>query len=340
MKTKMRRYGFALGMTFGLSLLSSVAMAQKVIVTANVPETHWSSVQVVDPFVSCVAEKDGGELDFEYYHSGQIASNTQALDAVNSGLAQIALVVISAQSDKLPLSGIAMLPGLGSSVAGITAAFRAELEASGPIAQEYAAANIVPLIVNVYPPYQMVSRGTELDSLSDIQGKRISGGGGALLVTLAAIGAVGVETPAADLYIALQQGIIDGSMISLASVTPYSLQEVIRSASINAHFGTSLAVWTMDADFWDGLSASSQNALRECGLQTETALAAWVDGWMLEVQTQLEESGITLFEYTGEASADINEKLDQARKDYLARLSARGLPAEEAFLDLNGRFGN
>ncbi|WP_449415837.1 TRAP transporter substrate-binding protein [Ochrobactrum teleogrylli] len=315
----------------GVALTASTALAEKLIVTTNVPSTHWSSVQVADPFMGCVSERTKGEIEFEYYHSGQLASNTQALDAVNSGLAHISLVVLSAQSDKLPLTGINMLPGLGKSVAEITAATRAELDGGGLMAEEFAKNNIVPLLINVYPPYQMVSRAAPLDSLASLQGKRISGGGGTLLVTLAELGAVGVETPAADLYIALQQGTIDGSMISLASVTPYSLQEVIKSTSANGHFGTSAGIWSINSGVWNGLADEQRLALQECGLKVEQDLAAWVDNWMEEVQQELKSANVEVFNYSDEQLTEIYKKLEGARIKYIDRLTARGLPAQEAF---------
>lgn len=315
----------------GVALTASTALAEKLIVTTNVPSTHWSSVQVADPFMGCVSERTKGEIEFEYYHSGQLASNTQALDAVNSGLAHISSVALSAQSDKLPLTGIIMLPGLGKSVTEITAATRAELDGNGLMAEEFAKNNIVPLLINVYPPYQMVSRGAPLDSLAAMRGKRISGGGGTLLVTLSTLGAVGVETPAADLYISLQQGTIDGSMISLATVTPYSLQEVIKSTSTNGHFGTTTSFLSVDSGVWKRLTDDQRLALRECGLKVEMELAAWVDKWMNDVQQELQSANVEVFSYSDEQLATINRKLDDARVEYINRLAARGLPAQEAF---------
>ncbi|WP_197029426.1 TRAP transporter substrate-binding protein DctP [Paracoccus pantotrophus] len=314
----------------GLVMSASVAQAEKLIVTTNLPTTHWASVQGAEPFMACVTERTANALEFEYYHSGQLASFFQSLDAVNSGLAQVSYIVVSAQSDKLPLTGLTMMPGLGATASEITAATRAELDGDGPIAKEFAGNNIVPLMINVFPPYQMVSRSRPLDTLSALQNTRISSGGGPLLVTLSSLGAVAIETPAADMYLAMQQGTIDGSMISLASIKPYSLQEVIKSASFNGKFGVATGIWSIDSGVWAGLPAEQQAALKECGLKVEGELAAWADAWMQDVRKELEEQGIQVFDYSEEALAEMDEKLASARQDYVSRLTSRGLPAQEA----------
>lgn len=311
-------------------IATSAAYAQKLIVTTNVPSTHWASTQGAEPFMACVTEKTAGGIEFEYYHSGQLASFFQSLDAVNSGLAQVSYIVLSAQTDKLPLTALSMLPGLGNNAADVTKATRAELEDGGYFAKEFATNNIVPLLVNVFPPYQIVARDKPLDTLAALQNTRISSGGGPLLVTLSSAGAIAIETPASDMYLAMQQGTIDASMISLSSIKPYSLQEVIKSASFNGKFGVATGIWSIDSGVWGELPTEQQAALRDCGLKVENELAAWADAWMVDVRAELEGQGVKVFDYSDEQLALIDEKLEGARKDYVARVSSRGLSAQEA----------
>ncbi|WP_449415838.1 TRAP transporter substrate-binding protein [Ochrobactrum teleogrylli] len=326
-----RSLSLRIALACGVALAWTPALAEKLIVTTNVPTTHWSSVQGAEPFMACLTERTGGGIEFEYYHSGQLASFFQSLDAVNSGLAQISYIVLSAQSDKLPLTGLTMLPGMGETVTEITKAMRAELDSDSLMAQEYKNNNIIPLLINVFPPYQMVSRTKPLDTAETLRNKRISSGGGPLLVTLSSVGATAIEMPASDMYMAMQQGTVDGSLLSLSSIKPYSLQEVLGSASSNGRFGVASGIWSIDIGVWKKLSEDQRTALRDCGLKVETEIAAWADNWMHEIKSELEAQNIKVFEYSEEELAKLDKKLERARADYIGRLSGRGLPAQEAF---------
>lgn len=85
---------------------------------------------------------------------------------MNNGLAQISYLVISALSGKMPITGITILPGLGNNVVEMTKATRKVIDADGPFKKEFADNKVHPLLINMFPPYQMIlksgrDRGTQ-----------------------------------------------------------------------------------------------------------------------------------------------------------------------------------
>ncbi|MBE2277511.1 MAG: TRAP transporter substrate-binding protein DctP [Rhodobacteraceae bacterium] len=328
----MRKFGLtALALLFGTSLLASAAQAERFIVTTNLPPSHWGSVQGGVPFLDCVKTATNGEVEFDYFDSGKLASFFESLNAVNTGIAQISYIVVSAQSDKLPLTGITMLPGLGSSTVEITAATRKVLESDTEIAREYAKNRIVPLMINIFPAYQMLSVGAPFDSVEAISGKKVSSGGGPLLMTLNTLGASGLEMATGDLYLALQQGTIDGTMLSTTSVKAYKLEEVIKSISANGNFGTAAGIWSIDSDVWTTVPDAHKTAFLDCGLKVEQDLAKWADQFVLDTQSDLKALGIEVFDFTPEALAKIEVKLEETRQVYVDRSASRGIDAQKAY---------
>jgi TRAP-type transport system periplasmic protein len=320
-------------------LFPAIAQAETLIVTTNVPPAHWASTQGGEPFMACVKQATNGKIDFNYFPSGQIANFFQSLDAVNKGLAQISYIVVSAQTDKLPLNNISLLPGMGESVVEMTNAYRKAIDANGLLAKEYAQNRIRPLLINMFPQYQMISRGEPMDSLEKLSGKKISTGGGALMVTLQSVGASGVEMAPTEIYLALQNGTVDGTMLALASVKPYKLQEVVKSMSSNGTFGSAAGVWSIDVATWDKLSAENQKALTDCGLKVEKELATWVDNWTQDLKKEFAASGIKVFDYSAEAKAALATRLKASTDDYLKRVSSRGLPAQNAYEEYEKALG-
>lgn len=77
------------------------------------------------------------------------------------------------------------------------------------------------------------------------------------------LGSVPVEMPVADLYMAMQQGTVDGVVLALASVKPYKLEEVAKSMTNNAHLGSTAGIWAMDLATWNKMSAANQKVLND-----------------------------------------------------------------------------
>jgi len=95
------------------ALAATGAYAETLIVSNGLSPTHVVSTHGFDPWMACVKEGTNNEVDFNYFPSGQLAPVKGSIDALNSGLAQVAFVSPSNETSKLPIGGVAMLPGMG-----------------------------------------------------------------------------------------------------------------------------------------------------------------------------------------------------------------------------------
>ncbi|RJG03272.1 TRAP transporter substrate-binding protein DctP [Noviherbaspirillum sedimenti] len=272
-------------------LCPAVTWAETFTVSTALQPKHWGSTHGAEPFMACVKQATKNQIDFTYYPSGQLAKFNQSLSAVNNKLAQISYIVIVTESAKLPLNGIPTLPDMGDTVVQMTNAYRKVLRSGGPLAKEYAANRVVPLLINMFPAYQLVSRSGPMDQLEKIKGKKISAGGESILVTTKALGAIPVEMSTVDAYMGLQNGTVDGAMQSLAAVKPYHFQEVSKAINANGSFGGAAGVWVIDRGIWDGLSPENQKTMSDCGLKIEAELAQWADKWAEELKVELVAAG-------------------------------------------------
>jgi TRAP-type transport system periplasmic protein len=309
----------------------SAGAAEKFSLTVNVPPNHWLSTEGLEPFMGCVKEATKGDVDFSYFHSGQIASAQQALDAVNSGLVQVAYLVISLLSDKFPLNGISMLPNLGDSVTEMTNANRKVLEVSSPFRKEFTDNRVHPLLINMFPTYQVLSTGAPISTPSEFAGKKIRVSGGSLNFVASSVGATPISGPSSEAYLMLQQKVVDATLLALVSVQPYKLEEVTKSMSTNGPFGSATNMLVIDARIWSKLTPENQKALTDCGLKIEARLAQYLDEMTDKLQAQFAAEGMKMYEFTPQARADLEERLKGASDHYIARLQARGLPAREAY---------
>ena len=57
-----------------LIAMASSARAETLILSANVPPTHWASTEGLEPYMACVTDSTGGEVKFDYYPTEQLAT--------------------------------------------------------------------------------------------------------------------------------------------------------------------------------------------------------------------------------------------------------------------------
>jgi TRAP-type transport system periplasmic protein len=281
--------------------------------------------------MECVKSGSNGGIEFNYFAGGTIAPVKESIDALESGLAQVAWVSPSNEASKLPLSGIFMLPALSNTTVDLMQAYRKVVNANGPTAQELAANHFMPVSVIALPQYQIMTVGEPLDAQEKFAGNKIRGAGGVMGFTIEALGGVPVEMPAGDLYVAMQRGTVDSTIFSYASARSYSLQELVKSASRNASFGSGGGFIAMSLAAWDGLSPENQIVVRDCGLKVEYDLAAELDKQNGEIAEEFAAAGVTIFDYTPEAYAPIEVALKVVADSYIAKLNERGLPGTAAY---------
>lgn len=310
---------------------ATAAGAETLIVSNGLSPTHVVSTQGFDPWMACVTETTGGEVDFNYFPSGQLAPVAGSIDALNSGLAQVAFISPTNEAGKLPLGGIALLPGIGETSSEMTAAYRKVSDSGGPIAAEIAGNGIHPMIVNALPAYQIMSAAAPIKSFEDFSGRKTRVAGGAMGFTVDALGGVPVEMPAGDLYVAMQRGTVDSTIFAFSSVKTYSVQELITSMSRNASLGTSAQMIAISDDALTSMSPENQQALRDCGLRVETELAAYLDEENQTLADEFAALGIEIYDIPEDAMAEIDEHLAGVASDYVQRLEERGLPGQQAF---------
>lgn len=318
------------GLMVGGGLLSAAAAAQAQDVTMSVvtgsPPKHIIS-QGVEHWMTCVTEAQGDAVEFNYYPAGQLVSLRELQPSLEDGVADSVPVPVGYASEKLPLNGVSMLPGMGGSATAIINTYSSMIRNNEALAQEYAKINAVPLWVMGFPPYQIISSGPAMRSLEDFNGKVIRSAGGTMTLTIETLGAAPAEIVVADLYVSMQRGTVDGTISGINSVKPYNVQELMKSMSLNGAFGTFANVFAVNADVWAGIPSEIQSDMTQCGFDTEKWLGSTMDSEADGLAEEFKGMGIDMFEFTPEELTALNDALGTVHADWTKRLEDRGLPA-------------
>lgn len=332
-----RKYLLTISATCLLSI-GSVASAQTSFnVVHGSPAKHVITVEFVEPWMSCVQKGAGDKLSFKYFPSGQLANLRELLPALERGVADIAPVPIGYYSDKLPLNGVSMLPGLGATSKDIVTAYSKTIR-SKELSDEFAANGIVPISVMAFPPYQIVSVSQEIKTPDQFKGKVIRSAGGAMDLVIKSLGGSPAAISIGDTYVALQRGTADGTISALASVDGYKLQELAKAISTNGSFGTFVNVMSVRKAKWDAMDDNLKKVFRDCGEKVQLQAAQNLDNAGSGLSKRFADAGVDMFAFSPEQLKTMSGKLDVVYQDWTKRLDGRGLPAETVLKTYKSNF--
>ena len=171
---------------------------------------------------------------------------------------------------------------------------------------------------------QLSTKGVAVKSPSDIKGLRIRVAPiPAHMEIFRAWGATPTPVEYAELFSALQTGMVDGEDSDVASVTQMKFYEVEKHMALLSHCTTALGLVVSDKT-WDGLNAAQRKILQDAGAEAgEFQSQTWRSEEKRDIET-LKSKGMTVTAPDREAFAKLSEPLLQ-EWDASAKFWRKGL---------------
>lgn len=323
-----------------MSIAPSTGRAAETLTFADsFPLGHYLAEEGMKFWMQRAKELSGGEISWTHFPAGQVAKAGNTLTAIRDGRVDAGYVGIGYFSDKLPLNSVSMLPGMAASSRAGSQGYWEMLKSDGPLRREFLANNTLPMVGVMLDPYQMVMAGSPLKTPEDFGGKKIRSGGGAMNMTLEALRATPVAMPAPDIYLAMERGTVDGTLLAINSVKPYRLEELMKSVSTNGPFGTFVVTIAINKDTFERLDPRVQKALVQAGDETVAHLAAYVDENVGKRMDEFRKSGIKVYDFPPQTMAALEKVLAEVEQDWAQRIGGRGLPAKQTLTDFKKAMG-
>jgi TRAP-type C4-dicarboxylate transport system substrate-binding protein len=318
-----------------LAGLGSAAQAQETIqltaVSGYPPTVAWTR-EFRDYYIPQVnerlAETGNYEIVWNEAYSGQIAGPGGELEAIETGLADIGIVVIPFHTDVIPLYAINFYtPFVTADVIAAQTTIDALAEEYPAFMDQWEPLNQVPLAsFGVVDSYGVVL--TEpVEELSDFEGRRIAGSG-ANQLWVEGVGATGVSGNLADAYNDLQTGVIDGMVIHAGGALNARLYEVAPYMVVADLGAVDSFVLTVNRDRWESLPEEVQTVLDDVAADyaEHTALAGRED--TAEGMQVIAEEG-TVIELPAEMRQEWAQTMPNIAQDWAADMEELGYPGSE-----------
>ena len=289
----------------------------------TIPPESWFGSQVQrEEYADALDEATDGRMQVEMFHSGGLGvSDSQIFNSVGSGVLESSDMFGVANSGELPLLSAMELPFYLPWDVELRRAVSDQLR---PIfEEEFEARGVKLLAVSTLEP-RVIFTTDPVENLEDLQGMSLRTVGAMETTLTRALGASPTAIDSADLYTALQQGVVDGYWLTDSATRDFNHYEVVNHLWEVDQGG---ATWFMVAnlDAFESLPADLQEAVVEAGLATEDRMWEEVANAVEENRAWLtSEGGLTAHPTSEEDYAAMREQAEPLWEEWTEQTGDQG----------------
>ncbi|MDN3519776.1 TRAP transporter substrate-binding protein DctP [Aquisalimonas lutea] len=331
----------ALTVALGVSMAASLPLPSEASETTLrfadwLPTSHYVVEEGIQPWMEDVEEASDSSIKFDYYPAEQIGDASEMLSLVRSGVADVVHLSPAYLSDKLPLSGVAELPGLFERVCDGTHAVQQLLTPGSEVHEtEYAERGVRVLWAHTYEPYRIVTVDPPVRTMEDLSGLRIRSAGGSMSTTARNVGAVPMDMTGPEMLQSMQRGTLDGTFAPLLSLYPFDLQTVLNYITTDGSMASFVSVYAISERAWNELDAEQQAVLEETSRAAAQRTCEWIDTASEQIVERLESDGLEAVEMEPGDLEELNRGLEKARAEWVETMEDSGRPASEVLSTFN-----
>jgi TRAP-type C4-dicarboxylate transport system substrate-binding protein len=300
-------------------------------VTAGPPPSLGLTVTASE-MARILEEKTGGRVKFEIYWSETLAKGTELVNAVQTNIANMAMLRTFAEPGKIPLSTVGELPGIWPDQWVGTRAYT-DLMQQDPLKSELAKYSIKGYAACTILDQQLIAN-KAIRSLADLQGKKVAAAGVAGTI-YKLLGAVPLAMSPTEQYEGLSRGTID------AISAPQDAIQAFKFYEAGKYFATIKTVprvhpIVFNQGFWDSLTPDIQKMLNDAvpdilkssyeAINVTTAGVAWKN--ITDPAQKVE-----VIEWSAADTAAVNKILSAYADTWAKDTDAKGLPGTQVLND-------
>ncbi|MEP0960753.1 MAG: C4-dicarboxylate TRAP transporter substrate-binding protein [Roseobacter sp.] len=277
-----------------------------------------------------LAETGNYEMSWQENYGGSIVKPKGVLEGVQLGLGDIGIVTTIFHSSKLPSQGLSAVTPFVSSDARAVAKAIDEIAREFPAMQnEFAAQNQVYLATGVVLNSYQVFSTTEVDKISDLEGKKVAGAGMNLRYLEGIKDSAGVRGGLTDFYNMLQTGLVDAAQLWPEAAATFKISEV-APYMLRADLGAvNSKTITVNKDYWDGLPDEVKTTLKEVAIAYRDHLAGIAMDRAAAAETAYVEAGGKIIDVSADDRGAWADAMPNIAQEWVETLNGNGEQGSE-----------
>ncbi len=301
----------------------------KLRVADSLPLANPLSSKGIQRWMARVEELTAGKVKCTHFPAGQMGKANDMLELVRSRAVDLAYVGPTYVSGNMPLSGVMELPGatLSSEISSVA---YLKLSQGILLKPEFLKNGIRPVWAFALPSYEIWNKKREVRLPEDTKGLKIRSGGGIMDFTLNYIGAIGISSPPAEAYEAVQRGVIDGVIMNSVSLYAYKLHELVKFATRGLSIASFVATLSINENVWQNLPQDIQKAMLQAGEEVAVSFGITQDTDIDKlVQQFVKEKGLKVHDVTAEEKKIWSQAVAPVEQIWVDKMKAKGLPGQQ-----------
>jgi TRAP-type transport system periplasmic protein len=276
-------------------------------------------------------KRTGGRIKAIFYYSEALGKAPTYADLLQSGGTDAATVMFGYTPGRFPLLEIMNLPFVWPD-GDVPNKVYYDLWAKGHFNKELAKYKL--LYLGTTAPYDIVSKDA-IRTPAEAKGKRLRSGGGPWTATIEAWGGVPVTIPAAEIYPALERGILDGIVQGIAPAFNLKLHEIAKFVNLTGvgSYGFSMA---MNLDYYKRLPPEVRTVLDELATeqQKNPSQGRIFTEEAEKAVSQLAGFGVTVYRPNPDVMAQWKAQGKPVIEKWIKDMTDRNLPGKQIVDDL------
>jgi TRAP-type C4-dicarboxylate transport system substrate-binding protein len=290
---------------------------------------HAMNMYAWPTWIKQVEEASGGKIKVDMSYPP--INPRDLYDRVRNGIADMAWITHGYTTGRFVLTDIVELPGVDGNAEQMSKAF-------WRISQQYLAKvdehkGVVVLALFTHGPGMIHSR-KPINSIKDFDGLKVRTGGGVQSDIAKRLNMVSVSAPATKAHEILSQGVADGIMFSLETITSFKLADVVKYHYYlpGGLYTASFAV-VMNKAKYASLSADEKTALAKVTGEPMSALMGrtWDDADKFSAD-ELKKSGNHVANLDPATAAEVKKRIADIEDEWVAKAKKEGLQDPKAAL--------
>jgi TRAP-type transport system periplasmic protein len=292
--------------------------------TAFFPAGHNENKQLVQ-FADTLNKRTNGAVKISLYES-TLGSPNDHWDMLKNNAVQLAFLAEGYSVGRMPVGSLLNLPFEFENMADMYKAY-AEWLKTGYLKEMTDNFKVVFYKPTMFQHFFF--RNKKVTKLEEFKGLKVRALSGLQGQAISALGATGVSMPGGELYMALQTGVIDGTVTGVDNVIDRKFFEVAKYG-LRTPVYSGIWIVAMNKEVWNSLPKELQTLMEEIGQEIQTAeqkrtLDAEKTYW-----DNIRQKGMEVYSIPPEEIARWKKATAAVDDKYLADWSARGYPVKEA----------
>jgi len=329
------RLAGGVALALGLSTaFGGSALAADLYYTSNTPATHPENAITAKAMFEQIKEGTGGEHNVQISPGAVLAAAGEVLKSVGSGSLETGYVVYSYTPADLPVLNFLGSMYTQDNLVGGPAMTETILLNCEDCVAEQDAANVRMLINATTDNYVFICANAGVETLADLQGKRVRGVG-TMNPLIQGLGAAPVNIAYTEIYEALQRGAADCTLLQQVELEGTQLWEVAKHVT-DAPAGTfnAWSLLTVNKDFWQGMSPEFKRVWLDASAGALAGTATQRRGAAEKiVEAAKSQHGVTFHEPSAELVDAITKFRAEERGTLIAAAQSRGIANAEKIAD-------